>query len=444
MAETKTVFPKRTNEILTNPGVGFNIARNLGLANKDVRTTKGMRVDKYKFSEDAKFWNYPKSKFEYFRAFYWRNIEAKRGEYDFSIIDNRLAKNAADGITTILRFQPYALSVDSEIPDWLREMYPEDPEYFFFWRIDPNKTDYAKYYAEYIRALGKHLDGNPAIESIDLTIAGAWGEGGGTEFMESDKRAIIIEAFLESFKKTPLQFMLHSPDITAQLMSYNRPLGFRVDCLGDMGGFHGEQWAHMLDMYPQMIGNCGVDENWKTGSIIFEACWVMADWFAHDWDIDYIIDESLKWHISSYNSKATTVPEEWKPNVERWLRKMGYQYEARRISFDDEITAGGKFRTESHWVNDGVAPCYHAHPLTYRLTGNGKTYDFVSTTDIRKWLPGDWMQNDVFDVPQDIKPGTYELAVGIVHDLPTIKTLEVRMEGRREDGFYPVSTIVVK
>ncbi len=37
-----------------------------------------------------------------------------------------------------------------------------------------------------------------------------------------------------------------------------------------------------------------------------------ADLKDKGWDIDYIIDQSLKWHISSFNAKSSAVPAEWK------------------------------------------------------------------------------------------------------------------------------------
>ena len=36
-----------------------------------------------------------------------------------------------------------------------------------------------------------------------------------------------------------------------------------------------------------------------------EVCWVMQHWLDKGWDVNYIIDQSLKWHISSFNGKSS-------------------------------------------------------------------------------------------------------------------------------------------
>ncbi len=42
-----------------------------------------------------------------------------------------------------------------------------------------------------------------------------------------------------------------------------RDVGWRVDCLGDMGGFGDGKWSHMSDYYPQGIVNFGMQDAWK-------------------------------------------------------------------------------------------------------------------------------------------------------------------------------------
>jgi hypothetical protein len=51
------------------------------------------------------------------------------------------------------------------------------------WRTDPEDPRYAKAFGDMIRAFGKRYDGHLDLESVDLSIVGAWGEGAG---MESD------------------------------------------------------------------------------------------------------------------------------------------------------------------------------------------------------------------------------------------------------------------
>ena len=87
-----------------------------------------------------------------------------------------------------------------------------------------------------------------------------------------------------------------------------------------------------------------------------EVCWVMQHWKDMGWDIDYIIDQSLKWHISSFNGKSSAVPKEWWPQVNRWLKRMGYRFVLRKFTFPANVKTAAKFEFTSWWENKGVAP----------------------------------------------------------------------------------------
>ena len=80
-----------------------------------------------------------------------------------------------------------------------------------------------------------------------------------------------------------------------------------------------------------------------------EVCWVMQHWKDMGWDIDYIIDQSLKWHISSFNGKSSAVPKEWWPQVDRWLKKMGYRFVLRKFTYPEIVKGGGKLEFTSWW-----------------------------------------------------------------------------------------------
>jgi hypothetical protein len=140
----------------------------------------------------------------------------------------------------------------------------------------------------------------------------------------------------------------------------------------------------------------------------------------------------------------TAIPEAWQPDIERWLRKMGYRYELRRASFPSEISPGGTFAFETFWVNSGVAPAYYNYPMTFRLTGNGKSCEMTAGCDIRKWLPDiDILEQGRLQVPADIPCGSYSLEIALLCDLPTIPAIYLGIEGRNHEGWYPLGTVEV-
>lgn len=435
--------PKITDALLTNPGIGFIAAPGLmEIAPEDVRDSRGNPAAPFRFTPDSKTWNHPDSGV-YYCGGRWKDIEIKDGVYDWTSLDRKLEKAAQMGCTAVVRVAPYALSEQEDIPGWLRQRWPEEPE-FPFWRIDPNTTDYAPLWARFIRELARRYDAHPVISSVDMAIVGAWGEGGGTEFMDYGAMETIVRAYAEGFRHTPLQALLHDPKSLECIRKTRAKVGFRVDCLGDMGGFHGERWSHMLDFYPENIQNFRMGDAWREAPVVFEACWHMNDWYLQGWDIDYIIDESLKWHISSYNSKGTTVPEPWRESVARWVRRMGYRFEIHQMCWESEARSGESWKVELLVLNTGVAPCYHNYTPVVRLRGVERTVDIPLDADIRNWMPdeeffGSWQ----LPLPKDLEPGEYEVLLGFPTGLSGRPALMLAIEKEQIDGFYKMGQTYV-
>lgn len=400
-----------------------------------VRDNRGKAVEKYKLAPDQKTWNHPDSGLSYAGAS-WNTLEPREGVYDWTSLDEKLARAGTLGCNAVVRCSPYSLTED--IPSWLREKYPEDPE-FPFWRIDPNTTEYAYDWARFIRAFAARYDGHPLISSVDMALCGAWGEGGGSEFVEEEKLDQIIRAYCEGFQKTPLQCLLHDPVSVGAIQKYRKNVGFRVDCLGDMGGFHGKEWSHMQDYYPMNIENFHMHDAWEKGPVLFEACWHMNDWYLAGWDIDYIIEESLKWHISSYNGKQSTVPEAWKDQVAAWVKKMGYRLELRRACAGVE---NGRLLVKLLWCNTGAAPCYEQYPVVLQLKNERHQQSWYLPEDIRSWLPDEDHLIQAA-LPLEAPAGRYELSLGIDTQIPQIGMLHLAIEGRNEAGFYPLGILDV-
>lgn len=437
-----TVLPRVTDALLVNPGVGFVAAPGLMCPAEAVKDSRGNSVEAYQFAENQRTWNHPDSGV-FFCSFRWKDLEPSEGVYDWTILDERLNYAKELGCTAVVRIAPHALSAQEDIPGWLRERYPEMPEYPF-WRIDPNTTEYPRLWARIVRAFAERYDGHPVLSAVDISIVGAWGEGAGAELMREEDMDLIVRAYLHGFTRTPLHTQIHDLRSVACVRKYRRDVGMRMDCLGDMGGFHPGKWSHMLDFYPHNIANFDMGDAWKRGPVMFEACWHMNDWYLQGWDIDYIIEESLKWHISAYASKGTTVPKAWQECVTRWVRRMGYRYEIHRCRFDGRVFAGGTLAFEMLLSNSGVAPCYHSYAPTLRLVGAHAAYELPLDADIREWMPDeDHIISQNLALPTLMEPGDYTLQLGFPVPSYAGRTLALAIEGRNAEGYYPLGNVTV-
>jgi hypothetical protein len=170
----------------------------------------------------------------------------------------------------------------------------------------------------------------------------------------------------------------------------------------------------------------------------------MQEWKNRGWDVDYIIEQSLKWHISSFNNKSSAVPAEWEPQVKQWLNRMGYRFVLRRFAYPDRVAPQGRLAFQSWWENKGVAPCYRQFPLALRLRGEKRREVLLTGADIRTWLPGDAVYDDAVFVPADMPAGTYDLQIGVVDPRTQKPAVKLAIEGIDGEGWYTLGTIEVR
>ncbi|MHC4178469.1 MAG: DUF4832 domain-containing protein, partial [Planctomycetota bacterium] len=331
--ETVIVRPKEIDEVLVNPGIGFMTFQrfNGDKLNKGKKWTEGFPIVYQPFDGKLENENHPMTSLAYFRV-YWRFIEPQRDRYQWDRLDKALKTAAQRGQTLLLRIPPYGTNQETDVPGWYRAMVGKEGKLpVKKWMTDPEDPRYVEHFGGMVRDLGARYDGHPDLESVDMALVGAWGEGAGSARLTQKTREALVDCYLDAFKKAHL-VMLLTDEKTNKYGLSKRDVGWRVDCLGDMGGFS-PTWSHMNDYYPQAIINFGMRDAWRKAPVTLEVCWVMQHWKDKGWDVDYIIDQSLKWHISSFNGKSSAVPKDWWPQVNRWLKRMGYRFALRKFTY---------------------------------------------------------------------------------------------------------------
>lgn len=301
-----------------------------------------------------------------------------------------------------------------------------------------------------IRKLGKHYDGHPALDTLDIGTVGLWGEWhmSGVKDVTTGKlvgmppvtvQNEIISEWCAAFPKTPKMVLIGSDAGMAR--TAQEGLGWRADCLGDMGGFS-KTWNHMAGFYPQAIVKGGAAESWKKAPVAFESCWDMRKWKAEGWDIGAIFDYALTHHASYLNNKSTPLPEGGRVEVERFLRKVGYRLVIRSLEHAPSVRVGETLQLKMVWENAGVAPPYFDYHVALRLKRAGAAPLMLpSKESIRGWLPGTRPVEASFALPPGLTPGHYEIAVGIVEPQSGKPAVRLAIEGRDAQGWYPLSSV---
>lgn len=454
------IKPKEIDDVLNNPGIGFNTFQrfNGDTLNPGRGWREGFLIDYQTFNGSLINKGYPQTTTAYWRV-YWKFIEPEARKYRWDLIDQALDSARSRGQKLILRIAPYGTGPEKDVPDYYRKMVGPKKDLKYnnpvnAWAVDPEDPRYNEYFGGLIREIGKRYDGHPYLEAVDISIVGAWGEGAGSKMLSQETREALVTSYTDYFKKTPLIALLTDEKTNAFAVSQGTNVGWRVDCIGDLGFWAKDQngWTHMLDHYPHAIQEFGVKDAWKTAPVSLEICGTFLTWrdvqkYTEE-DVKYIFNETLKWHISSFNAKSSRVPEEWEPLVNEWLKKMGYRFALRRLSYPTVVGKNGKLDFQMWWENKGVAPCYVDYPLAIRIKNEKNTATILTQVNIRKWLPGDNIYNDVVYLPSDFPSGEYDVEIALLdkytyldeHPKPAVK---LAIEGLTKDGWYSMGKIKV-
>jgi len=473
-----------SDKTLLNPHIGFQTFQRFNgdpLEPAETRRwTEGFPIEYSPYSGSLSNGAHPDTTVAYYRV-YWRYFEPEEENYNWDLIERALATAHERKQTLMLRLPPHShlewpdeeLPDSGDVPDWLRKYigpkwhFPKEAKYnhrFLSYQgtIDPNHPEYIKHYSRAIKSIAERYDGDPRLDSVDLCICGCWGEENSLALMTDENRNALIHAYTDNFKQTPLmaqtnQWELHpytynvpvECDNRLSMLHYlidqNARAGLRGDGLGDMSYRHDTtkwNWGHMRSIYPYIFGDSKVAEMWKKGPISFESCGVMYDWLDLGYDLDEILDQGLKWHISTFSNKGAPVPEEYRERVDKWLRQIGYRFAFRNVNYPGQATGGDTMQIAFWMQNLGVAPIYRNYPFTLRLKGNGMDIRRVIPADVRDWLPGDVVIRDDWTLPLYIPEGNFALQAGICN--PRDGNGIIRFandEPCDEDGFMTIGQI---
>lgn len=382
---------------------------------------------------------YPDTTLSYCR-WLWSVIEPEKGKIRFDVIDGALEAARARGQTLQLRIQPY---IGADMPKWFWELGGKvDP------KADPKRSEpdhnhpsYLKHWGEFLKAMGKRYDGHPALESFDIAYGGPCGECGGNTNRAAAKK--LVDIYIRSFRKTQLVSMLGT--FGCAYASKFKNIGWRADCYGDMrteGKGHVPDhlsWNHMLDAYPKETAQDGVTEIWKTAPVTMETCWTVGYWESKNWDIDWILEQGLKYHTSVFMPKSSFIPDKWREKMDAWDRRLGYRFELKQLIIPLEARPGARAGYSLFVDNVGVAPLYRDYPLALRFT-QGKTTELAKLGAApRTWMPGINYASGQFTVPKKLQRGTAEVSIAILDEKARTPRVLFANQGYAGDGWLPLT-----
>ncbi|MCP5322048.1 MAG: DUF4832 domain-containing protein [Pseudomonadales bacterium] len=380
----------------------------------------------------------------YFR-YTWAQLEPRKGEYNWALIDKSLAEVRMQGRT--MDIGPIMLNDDRDArwtPQWMRDkglvVWPSGG-------IDWASADLLANHRDFILDFAARYDGHPDISSIDIRSIGAWGEWhqyndpDPAHFPSWDIQKQVIDLYYSSFKKTPLVMLVGGREKPFAIYAAN--LGrtaWRGDCWGDSDP--ADQYNHHDYSYTPSANNLALRDAWTRAPVALEACLDPSTWKE---PASAVLADALSWHASVYHTQAWTIPVAQREAFEAALLKLGFRLILRRAYFPARLRIGSANLVSLDWENVGVAPPYRDYRVGFRLRRSDVTaYAVETTSSVKGLLPGAKSMRVSFvipSVPELMEGETYSLEVGLLLSGANDRKLPIAIEGKTCDGWYPLATV---
>jgi hypothetical protein len=440
------VRPKEIHDVLVNPGMGITTFQRFNGQEPNPPLKWSEVGPEKKLPQAPAKPDFPDTSVSYCR-WYWNVLEPERGKYRWEIVDLAIAEARAHEQKLAIRLMPY--SNQDSLPEWYknssaRRANQDSDKDGKIWQPDFSDPLYLKYWGELVTEAGKRYDGNPYLDTVDISSVGYWGEGWSPYMPEFSYQKALIDIWIKAFKHTTLLMNFDEPEALAY--GTQQGAGWRLDCWGDMRTSSNDPYfpAEMLEIYPQQIVRTGIQDVWQRSPVSLETCYTVPGWKERGYDVDYIIEQGLRWHVSTANIKSAPIPAEWKTKFDDFQKKMGYRFILRRLEYSKLVQAGTMMPVHMWWLNAGVAPIYVEHDLVMQLVSGDHATQIKIPVDVRKWLPGDAVFDASVYIPAELSDGEYRVRIAMLDPRTGIAAIRFANEGREADGWYAMGSLTVR
>ena len=376
-ADTVTVRPENTDEILVNPDMGLVMFH---------YSNRQWAYGQLQERGDTLDW-FPGVSAAYFRL-PWCLLEPREGEYRWDLIDSYAAPWIAAGKQIGLRVTCCESRYVYATPEWVKDAGAKG--WFFkmkmspifgkelpggdidIWEPDYGDPVFLAKLENFLKAMARRYDGNPVVAFIDVGTIGMWGEGHTRAYAREmkaqgrDEREAFhlhYELLRRLFPHSTIlciddQAGAVSKEPDPPLMRLGRELGFgfRDDSIlvNEKHSWFHDNWAGLFaPKAPVFIEhehyNLSKERGaWSDEKLVESVDAYQATWLSiHGWP-----KECFEKAGGAYARAA---------------RRIGYRFELREAEYPARVEVGEPFQIKSKWVNVGVARRYKGATLAWSL-----------------------------------------------------------------------------
>ncbi|PYU69804.1 MAG: hypothetical protein DMG49_12470 [Acidobacteria bacterium] len=80
------------------------------------------------------------------------------------------------------------------------------------------------------------------------------------------------------------------------------------------------------DCLPSRGGSASSQDVGQHRPVLREICWVPGYWLKRDSDVNFVLDQVLRWHVSSVNIKLSAIPAQWKKEFKGIPKEDGLSF----------------------------------------------------------------------------------------------------------------------
>jgi hypothetical protein len=432
----------------------------------------------------------------------WKDIEPTQGNYNFSVIDAKLADAKAHGGR--FGFSIGAANAQcngcTSMPSYLNtttnagtvtvneRVYNTNTYANFNYTIpDWNNANFQARWAALMSALGARYNNDPRLAYYETGGYGDWGEwhnwpyegaynSGGSLYPRTEmtfasaqkmidattsafsKKTVLTEIIGTRITTDPTKMQDKNLNFGAWAFQYfmTKPnVGIRNACLG---GGNVEQSAINAVAADQKLGatnpfgtSLPTDpaQRYKTNFVTTEWC---NNIDVNTTDGTFVKGEALvrQWHVSSLSSAnfqntVDNYPATQKNAYILANKESGYRYQINTVTVPSVVNPSTSMAITSNWSNVNVAPTYDNWTVAYQLRNSSSGAVVAQTNsslNLKALLPGATTVTDTLPIGS-IPTGTYDLTASVTDPGGYLAPMNLANTGRTSGGYYPLGKVTL-
>ena len=232
------IRPVEIQDVLVNPGMGITTFQRFNGDAINPKFTWSEFGPVTRLQQAPTKPDFPDTSIAYVR-WYWNAIEPEQGRYSLGHYRPRAGRSESawpdtrDSLDAVRRTRGFHRTAACLVSQ-LRCTACQQINRSRWQRLAAGlqRSTLSEILGELVAAAGERYDGNPYLDSVDISSIGYWGEGWSPYMPAFSVQKQLIDIWLKAFPHTTLLMNFDQPEALAY--GTQQGAGWRLDCLGDM------------------------------------------------------------------------------------------------------------------------------------------------------------------------------------------------------------------